>query len=159
MDPKLLYFLIACIAWAALLFYVFQVRQASDLGAGGKAGFVVITALLLPVLGLALWHQGASSSRLEELGFSAYDGLESSVGIATGTGQEPTWLYTLSSSEQALLDFYRQPEHREGWRLTAETQHSLIFERQALKMMVNASEGQAVFQLIDNGVAASAPQP
>ncbi len=150
MDETLIYFLIGCIAWAALLYYIFVVRKAADLGAGGISALVVVSAVLIPVLGLALWSQSQSFSRLEDLGFEIHEGLDSSVGVATGTGAEPTWLYSLSTSGSAVLDFYRRPVNHKGWTLTSDTSESLVFERGESKMRLQIRNGNAAFLLFDS---------
>ncbi len=106
MDPTLIGLLIGCIVWAALLCYFFIYQGAKDLGEGSKSALVIVTLLLVPVIGFVLWGQKQSLQRLEELGFEAYQGLGHSVGVATGAGDSPTWLYSLSSSEDAFLGFY-----------------------------------------------------
>lgn len=148
MDKTLIYFLGVCIVWAALLYYIFVIREAWDLGAGGKSAIVVLTALLIPLLGLALWNQNESYTRLEELGFAVYQGFENNVGVASGSDPEPTWLYSLSTAPDAALDFYRRPENHSGWELTSETSESLVFERGVWKMRLQVSGGNAAFLLI-----------
>lgn len=145
MDETLIYFLVGCLLWATLLFYIFGVRRAADLGAGGISGLVIVAALIIPVLGLALWSQSQSFSRLEELGFEIYEGLDSSVGVASGTGAEPAWVYSLSTPGSDVLDFYRRPENHRGWKLTADTPMSLVFEQGVSKMSLKISNGTAAF--------------
>lgn len=153
MDQALIYFLIGCLTWAALLYYLFVIRKAPDLGAGGKSALVVLTALLIPLIGFALWNQNESHARLEKLGFPVYSGFESAVGVATGAGPEPTWLYALRTSPSAVLNFYRRPENHSGWALVSETSSSLEFKRETRKMRLEVSNGNAAFLLFDSGEA------
>lgn len=150
MDHTLIYFLLGCVAWAALLFYIFVIRGAADLGAGGKSAIVILGALLIPVLGISLWHQNEAPERLKELGFAFHEGLGSSVGVAAGTGPEPMWVYSLNSPPNSVIDFYRRPENHSGWRLTAESPNSLVFERQTLKMTLQVSDEIAAFLLFSS---------
>lgn len=147
MDQTLIYFLIGCIVWAALLYYVFLVRKAADLGAGGKSAFVVVSGLLIPLLALALWNQNESHARLQEHGFAVYHGFENAVGVAAGAGSEPTWLYALSTPSDAVLEFYRRPENHSEWQLVSETPDSLAFERGVQKMTLRVSDENAAFLL------------
>ena len=150
MDPTLITLLIGCILWAVLLCYFFIYRRAKDLGAGGKSALIIITFILVPVIGFVLWGQKQSFQRLEELGFEAYQGLGHSFGVATGAGDSSTWLYSLSSSEDALLDFYRNPAKHKGWKLIAEESGGLTFERGNSKMLIRVSDGNVAFLLFDS---------
>ena len=149
MDPTLVYFLVGCIVWAAVLFYVFFLRRAPEIGSGGKAGFVVVSFLLLPVLGIAVWHQHESYARLEEHGFSVHSGLESAIGIAVGSGSNPTWLYSLNRPVEEVLAFYRRPDNHRGWRLKLDAPERLVFKRGAATMRLEVSQDTVAFSLTD----------
>ena len=149
MDPSLLTFLVACVVWFGLLYWVFIVRRASDLGAGGRAAIIVIGTVIVPALVLTLWLQNRSTSQLEALGLGVFHGLENSVGVATGTGEQPTWVYTLNATEADLLNFYRDPGNHVGWAVTASSDDRVELRRKSSILQIHASDGQAVFLLVD----------
>ena len=149
MNPTVIIFLIVCIAWTALIYYIFFIRRASDLGAGGKSAFVIVVGIIIPILCMSLWSQAQSYNRLEELGFTVYEGLGNSVGMATGVGKSPTWLYSLKTSQERVLEFYRQPRNHKDWKLTSESTNSLEFMRGKLNMLIQANDNNVVFLLFD----------
>lgn len=153
MDSRLVYLLIVCVLWAGLLLYVFVLRREPDPGSGGKSGLVVLTAVMIPLLGLALCQQSRSGDRLERLGFAIFPGLRSSVGVATGSSQQGTWLYSLKESAAAALEFYRDPANHRGWKLSSSGADSLIFERGSSKLQLRVSNGHAAFLLFDADAA------
>lgn len=124
-----------------------------SIGAGGRSALVIVLGLLILALGLALWSQNRSYSRLEHLGFAVFDGLGNSVGVATGGGPDPTWLYSLSVPETEVLDFYRRPENYQDWELTSDSSNALLFERGNLKMRLQIGRGNVAFILNESGEA------
>lgn len=151
MDQTLIYCLIGCVVWAALLYYVFVVRQATDLGAGGRSALVIVLALLIPIIGLALWNQSQSYDRLEQAGFALFPGLGNSVGVAAGNTSNTTWLYSLKAPENNVREFYRQAENHPGWKLTSESADSLVFTNGESTMHLQLGNGNAAFILFSVG--------
>ena len=136
-----------------MLFYVFIVRRADDLGAHGKSAFIVVSVMLIPVLGFTLWNQAQSKGRLEDLDFGLYQGLGASIGASVDMANDPTLLYSLSGSEEAVLEFCKQPENHKGWRLASETPRGLVFRGGASQMRLHVSNGKVAFLLFRTGEA------
>lgn len=146
MNPTLAMLLIGCLLYAAVLFYVFVVRRERDLGGLGKSGLLVLAGLLVPVIGFVLWHQSQSTARLAGLGFKPYPGFKHSVGVATGMGEAPTWVYAVDD-ETAVLEFYKKREHHTAWKLTSENSSMLVFVNGDDELTLSVGNGAAVLML------------
>ncbi len=131
----------------AILIYLFIIRRRKDWGGSGKSTLLTITLLIVPITGLTLWNQMQSKRRLGKLGFAHYNGLGSNVGTLAGTGEHPTWLFTISEPENTVLDFYKQPKNHPGWNLTFEDTGTLIFENADKKLTLHVIDGKAAFML------------
>lgn len=147
MDSTLIAILVGGLSFAALLYYVFFIRRETDLSGWGTSGLIAMLFVIAPVIIMALWSQSGAESRLNELGFEPHPGFVSSVGIATGTGRNPTWVFSTDAEAQAIMDFYRQHQNRDGWSLAAERQSSLTFTKAHERMTVHVSEGSVIFAL------------
>jgi len=147
MELSLIIFLIICAAWAALLYYIFIIKKAPDLGAGGRSGIVVFTFVLIPFLAIVLWSQSGSDDRLAELGITPYPGFVSSVGVATGTGTNPTWIYEVTEEEGTLLDFYKNPDNHQGWTIVSGSGMGIALERGAKKLTIQVNGDKVFFTL------------
>ncbi len=145
MNQTLIWFVIACLLWVALLYWIFIVRREPDLGAGGRSAIVIVGGLIIPVLIAALWIQSQSVSRLEKLGLTVFDGLGSTVGIAAGIGENPIWVFELDASEADALNFYRDPGNHQSWSLRSSTENSLTLTRGNAQLQIQATSGNATF--------------
>ena len=96
-----------------------------------------------------MWHQSQSNTRLEKLGFAICPGLDNSVGVSAGNVGDPNWLYSLSTSGEAVLACYRRPENHKGWTLVSDTAGGLLFKRGAARMRLQIGNGNAAFVLFD----------
>jgi hypothetical protein len=151
MDFSLIALLGFCLFFAALLYYVIFVRREEPIGPWGKSGLVILIFLIVPVLIIALWYQAEAERRLEEIGFTPYPGFISSSGVATGSGENPVWVFSLDGDVDAVLDFYKSAENHKGWALVSESESLLMFEREgeALSMFVGA--GSVAFSIRPGG--------
>ena len=147
MSPVVLFMLMVFLVWATLLAYVYVQRRSADAGAGGRSALLTLMTVLIPVVLLVLWHQHQSVNRLEALGFVPHPGLHNSIGVATGSGAQPVWLFELNAPVADVIDFYRQPQHHAGWQLLAQTSQGLLFERGNSRLAVELSEDKAAFIL------------
>ncbi len=129
MDPALITLVGLLVALAAVLYHVFVVRRADDAGGQGQAGLIVLIAVLVPIVGMVLWDQSGATARLAEIGFAPHPAFDSSVGVASGNGNQPVWVFSTSADPESILAFYRQPGNHHGWSLNAEATRMLVFDR------------------------------
>lgn len=61
--------------------------------------------------------------------FTPHPALEGSIGIASGPGKNPIWLFSINTKPETVINFYRISRNRKGWTLTNETGHGITFER------------------------------
>lgn len=151
MDPSLIALLVGFVLMAALLYHVIFIRREHPIGSWAKSGLVVFVFLLIPVLLIALGFQAGAENRLQKIGFRPYPGFVSSSGIATGLGENPFWVFSVEGGATAVLEYYRQPENREGWVLVADSEFLLLFEREGQKVAVSAVADGVTFTLTDGG--------
>ena len=147
MAVTLVVFLVAILALAALLFYVFVVKQAPDAGGKGVAGLVLILFILTPVVLFMLWNQSASVDRLNDIGFSAHPALRPSVGMATGIGENPVWVFAMDGDPRRIVQFYKQTDNHSGWQLVYEGQNLLVYEKEAQSLSIFIADDDVIFAL------------
>ena len=148
MDTSLLTLLGFCWALAAILYYLFVVRREVDLGGLGKSGLIILMFVITPVLVIALWNQSEAEVRLSRVGFNAHPGFVSSVGIATGAGSDPVWVFSVETDENLILNYYKKRENHGPWQLVSESENSLLFQKEAEIMTIHVSDKRVVFSLI-----------
>jgi hypothetical protein len=147
MDSSLIALLGGCLLMAALLYYVIFVRREHLIISWGKSGLVSLVFVLVPVLLIALWFQSGAENRLERIGFKPYPGFVSSSGIATGLGEKPFWVFSVEGGAETVLEYYRQPENRNGWALVADTESLLLFEREGKSVAVSSLGDSVAFTM------------
>lgn len=147
MAVTLVVFLVAILALAALLFYVFVVKQTPDAGGKGVAGLVLILFILTPVVLFMLWNQSASVDRLNDIGFSAHPALRPSVGMATGIGENPVWVFAMDGDPRRIVQFYKQTDNHSGWQLVYEGQNLLVYEKEAQSLSIFIADDDVIFAL------------
>ena len=147
MAVSLVVFLVAILALAALLFYVVIVKRVPDAGGKGVAGLVLIVFILTPAVLFMLWNQSASYDRLNEIGFRPHPALRSSVGMATGIGENPVWVFAMDGDPRQIVQFYKQNDNHSGWQLVYEGQNLLVYEREAQSLSIFIAEDDVIFAL------------
>ena len=147
MDPTLITLLVTVLAFAGLLYFVFIVRRQPDPGAKGVAGLVVLMFLLAPVLVIVLWLQSDSGQKLSDTGFTPHPALVSSMGVATGVGDNPIWAFSIDGDRAAIMQFYRDPANHPGWQQVSDSENILIFESNDRRMSLFVSDDGAIFAL------------
>ena len=147
METSLLVILIFCLSFAALLYYVFIFKKEMDLGDQGKAALFTTVFVILPILVIVIWNQFESKDRLSEIGFTPYPEFVSSVGVATGAGNNPIWVFSTEDDENSILQFYKISENHTGWSLVSETPNSLVFKRKNQKTTIHVGNGNVFFSL------------
>ena len=147
MDVALLTFLALILALAALLYYVFLVKRAPDLGARGVGWLITIVCILVPVILFAFWNQSASGDRLKEIGFNVHPALQPSFGIATGIGENPVWVFASDSDTDQIVQFYKSQQNYSGWQLVYEGKNMLVYESETQSLYIYISEDDVIFAL------------
>ena len=147
MDPILTTLLLAVLALAGLLFYVFIVRREPDPGGRGMAGLITLLFVLVPVLLITLWLQSDSAQRLSDTGFVPHPALVSTVGVAAGVGENPVWVYSIAGDPRDIVQFYRDAGNHPGWQQVSDSENMLIFETDDRRMSLFVSDNSAIFAL------------
>ena len=150
MEISLISILCGCISFAALLYYFIFAKKEADLGGRGRAGIFSILFVIVPIILIVLFMQFEAESNLVKMGFKPHPSFSSSVGAATGTGENPTWVFSTTGETGSILQFYKNPSNHDGWTLNVENQNLLIFRKDSKKMSVLVNNGNVVFSLIKN---------
>lgn len=151
MDTGLIWTLLFCWSLAALLYYVVIVRQERDLGGWGISSLFALIFVITPILLMALWSQKGAEDRLLEIGFKPHPSFDSSIGIAAGVGENPTWIFSTTAAEGVLIDYYKDRENRGTWRVSSENEGGLLFEKGRQRMTLFVGGGNVVFSLQPGG--------
>lgn len=80
-----------------------------------QSTFVSATFLLMPFLVFVLVAQSGAIERLENVGIRPHPGIEESVGIANGTGDNPTWVFAVQASSDEIHEFYGTADTTGEW--------------------------------------------
>jgi hypothetical protein len=137
-QVSLVILLAVCVAFAAVAWvFGFGQRPANR---RVQAGFWVTVGLLIPAIVAAIALQLGARGRLEARGLVPYPGLKQVVGVASGVGREPLWVFTVHGPTDSVLAFYRRAESRDRWTLVAEDEDHLLLERGGERMSVSVAE-------------------
>ena len=148
MDPILITLLIAVLALAGLLYYVVIVRRQPDPGGRGMAGMITLLFVLVPVLLITLWLQSDSARKLSDTGFVPHPALAASMGVATGVGEDPVWVFSIEGDPDAIVRFYKDPSSHAGWQRVWASEGMLMFESDdGQRMSLFVSDDSAIFSL------------
>ena len=102
---------------------------------------------IAPIIATTLYYQSGAEDRLQKSGFTPHSSFESSVGVATGTGDNPIWMFSTNSDKQTIVDFYKQEQNHQDWKLTGEDAKWLIFTKEDQKMRINISNNTVLFMI------------
>ena len=145
MDTSLIITLIGLLLFAWALYYYLFIKRESDFFFLGKSGLFIIMFFIVPIIATTLYYQSGAKDRLQKNGFTPHASFKSSVGVATGTGDNPIWMFTTELDKQAIVDFYKQKQNHQGWKLTDEDEKWLTFSKKDEKMRINISKNTALF--------------
>ena len=147
MDVSLVILLVAILALAALLYYVFLVKQTPDPGGKGGGGLITIVFILVAVVVFAIWNQSTADDRLNKVGFKHHPALRSSVGFATGLGEDPVWVFALDGDPGQIMQFYKTKDNYTGWQLVYQGKNMLVYENEAQSLSIFVAEDDVIFAL------------
>ena len=114
METSLILILSISLSFAALLYYVFIVKRQLDIGARGVAGMIVILVVITPILLMVIFNQSGAEQRLRKYGFNPHPDFTGSVGIATGSGKHPIWLFSTNAKTESIVQFYKETTMMDG---------------------------------------------
>ena len=147
MDTSLIITLAGLLLFAWALYYYLFIKRESDFFFLGKSGLFIIMFFIVPIIATMLYYQSGAKDRLQKSGFTPHSSFKSSVGVAAGTGDNPIWMFTTEFDKQAIVDFYKQKQNHQGWKLTDENKKWLIFSKKDKKMSINISNNTALFMI------------
>ena len=147
MESSLILTLGLSLLYAASLYYIFIVKRLRDLGSDGVAGMIVILVVITPIILMVLYNQSGADQRLKKYGFNPHPDFTSSVGIATGSGEHPTWLFSTNAKIESIVEFYKKLDNHKGWLLISENNNRLVFVKEGEKMSININDENIVFTL------------
>jgi len=144
-QPSLVVLLLACVALAALGFYLGFVRRVRPLGWLPQATFVFMAALMLPLLATVLGWQAGAAGRLARTGVVPHPDARHAIGLAVGRGDtSPQWLFALRAAAATDLGFYEPPEHRDGWEVVSRSEGMWILERRLVVTLAASGAGRSI---------------
>jgi len=56
-------------------------------------------------------------------------------------------MFSTELDKQAIVNFYKQEQNHQGWKLTGEDEKWLIFTKEDKKMRINISSNTALFMI------------
>ena len=129
------------------LYYLVFIKKERYLLPGTVGGIIFIIFVLVPIIIIVLYFQFTASSKLQALGFTPHPNLTSSMGIASGQGDKPIWVFSYSDHDENIIDFYRVQKNSVGWILDHEEANKLVFLKDNKKMNITSDNKTIVFSL------------
>ena len=147
MDTSLIITLTGLLLFAWALYYYLFVKRESDFFFLGKSGLFIIMFFIVPIIATTLYYQSGAKDKLQKSGFTPHSSFESSIGVAVGTGDNPIWMFSTKLEKQTIIDFYKQEQNHQGWKLSGENDKWLIFTKKDKKMSINILNNTALFMI------------
>lgn len=142
MQLSLIALLCVSMGFAALSYYLGFVKPDRLFAWRPQAAFVCLIVLLIPVLSISLWLQATATLRLAETGITPHPKLGASIGITTGLGNEPIWMFRTTANEEEIAEFYRNRQHRQDWEIINDSPIFLILGKDRQRMTVGTHSGR-----------------
>ena len=122
-----------------------------------QGGFVFSTFFMIPFLLIVLWLQSTATDRLtKKTGVVPHPSIVESVGIATGIGNNPTWIFKVKASPEEIMTFYGHENNRPGWNPVSDNRviKMLVFKRDKQRISISIYEDRisckVIYKLIKN---------
>jgi len=147
MDTSLIITLSALLLFAWVLYYYLFIKRESDFFFLGKSGLFIIIFFIAPILATTLYYQSGAKEKLQKSGFTPHSSFESSVGVAVGTGDNPIWMFSTELDKAPIIDFYKQEQNHQGWKLSGEDEKWLTFTKNNKIMRINISNNTVLFMI------------
>ena len=139
MEISIIVLLLLLILFGILSFYLGFIRPQPPLAWLSQASFTVLTFILIPMCLIALWNQTKAIDRLEKIDIVPHPSIKNSVGIATGRGTNPVWLFEVTASPEEIIAFYRKDSSISDWTLIEDNPSMLIFKRGTQKLVISTN--------------------
>ena len=135
--------------------YYFGIYRPTAVAAWlAQSTFVIATFMLMPILVYVLVTQSGAIDRLERTGIRPYPGISESVGIATGKGDNPTWVFEVRASGDEIREFYRSAENTGDWSFQGDDGIYLRFVKNDRLMKIafrdNVSSDTLIYMIEDS---------
>ncbi len=148
MDPTLIGLLFAFIVFAAVSYHLGF--RLPDIGWTWKAqtAFLVTVVMLIPFVVFVLYRQTGAVERLEAHAVTPLPEIRHAVGITTGQGPAPVWVFAGDVSSREALSYYDDPDTRPGWELSERGVTMIVLRRGEARLSVSAtSAGRIIYML------------
>lgn len=106
--------------------------------------------VIAPIILMVLFGQFEAENRLLKMGFKLHPSFSGSVGVATGTGKNPIWVFSTTGETGSILQFYKDPSNHDSWSVKTENTNGLVFEKDSKKMSILIGNENVFFSLIQN---------
>jgi hypothetical protein len=140
MQPQMILLLIVCILLAAQGYYLGFIRPPRALAYLAKATFIFMSFVMVPLLSYTLYLQFGAVERLSRTGLVPHPKIAHAVGLATGKGANPTWVFKLNqvnqTAQKSALDFYLLPENIDGWEFYSKSESMIFLSSSQGKMTI-----------------------
>lgn len=147
MDISLIITLLLLLLFASALYYYFFMKRVPDVFHLGKSALVIIVFMIIPILVTVLYYQAGAKDRLNAIGFTPHSSFSSSVGVASGTGENPIWMFATESDKELLVDFYKHEKNYKEWKLSEENDEWLVYTKDNKKMRININNDTVLFMM------------
>jgi Ca2+/Na+ antiporter len=139
MENTVIYFTLLLILYAILCFYLGFIAKGI-LYTYSQYAFFVLVLFLIPFLLFVLWNQSKAQERLCNIGVIPHPSIKHAVGMSTGTGIDPVWLFEVTASTDEIVDFYHRKSNVPDWELISKGSLVLVYKRGTKKLMIIAGE-------------------
>ena len=150
MDYSLLTLFGVILLYVVILYYIFIIKRYRDFLSQGRASIFILLFLIVPVIIVVLYNQSNAESRLAQTGFKPYPGISRSVGVLTGTGKNPLWLFSIDDDIDtvSIIKYYKNPENHKGWRLISKSTNMLLFQKDNMKMSISIANKYISYTIV-----------
>ena len=148
MQSSLIFLLIFSLLLALQGYYFGFYRPPPVLAWLAQSAFVIATFMLVPILVYVLIMQSGAIGRLQVAGIRPYPGIQESIGIANGKGDNPTWMFEVQASSAEINEFYRTAENIGDWSFHSDDGIYLRFRRNDKVMKIAFRDGHSSDTLI-----------
>ena len=152
MDKSIILLLVFSLILSGISFYLGYWRPSVNFSGFAKVSFIFCTFFLTPALAVVLFLQSTAKDRLSETGFVPYPQIKETVGIAFGTGENPTWIFKIKG-ENYIESFYSYESNRPGWKLIKSSENMQTYQKGSRIMSIGHQKGwtsSSIIYMLEN---------